>query len=201
MRRRAFAGIPAQALLQATFFEAHVKQQRVITDEHLHAATARLGSSATAVDELRALVKQDQLPLVRLLQTEPLQMQAFHLSFQEFYAMRALVEGGARSLPDFRIGDVWWTNAVLMGVQTGDAVGVKFIAAAGLEVAPSVHGASKEAAWRLRTVAALVGEGGVRPRRGGLVLCALRRPSPSAKLGTNSVSVSGTRPIRLSTAA
>ena len=133
----------AVALLQATFFEAHADQQRVVTEKHLGAAAARVGDEA--VKELRDLVVRDRLPLVRLLQAEPLQMQAFHLSFQEFYAMRAVSEGGAR-LPGFR-WDVWWTNAVFMGVQTGDAFGERFVEAAGLE-----------APWRRGVVTALARE-------------------------------------------
>ena len=137
----------AMALLRATFFEAHAAQQRIITEEHLKAAARRVGG---AVGELRERILQDRLPLLRLLQAEPLQMQAFHLSFQEFYAMRALVEGGARSLPNFRIGDVWWTNAVLMGVQTGDSFGDALVEAAGLATGQG---------WRSRLVTALAHEG------------------------------------------
>jgi hypothetical protein len=102
------------ALLQATFFEAHAAQQRVITAAHFDAAARQLGCGAEA---LRARVLQDRLPLLRVLQEAPLQMQAFHLSFQEFYAMRALADGSGRALANFRVGDPWWTNAVLMGVH------------------------------------------------------------------------------------
>ena len=43
------------------------------------AAATRLGAgSRDALEELRALVTSDRLPLLRLLQSEPLQMQAFH---------------------------------------------------------------------------------------------------------------------------
>ena len=111
----------ACALLQATFFEAHADEQRIITEAHLAAAAARIGArigmaaAQRAAGELRALVARDRLPLVRLLEAEPLQMQAFHLSCQEYYAMRAISEGGV-ALPSFAWG-VWWTNAVLMGVQ------------------------------------------------------------------------------------
>ena len=131
------------ALLEATFFEAHAAQQRIITEVHLEAAARRVNVSAI---ELRKRVEQDRLPLLRLLQAEPLEMQAFHLSFQEYYAMRALAARGSHSLPDFRVGDVWWTNAVLMGVQTGDAFGENFAEAAGL--APGDG-------WRARLVGAL----------------------------------------------
>ena len=146
----------AQALLQATFFEAHVEQQRVITEEHLQAAAARLGSGA--IDELRSLVLKDQLPLMRLLHAEPLQMQAFHLSFQEFYAMRALRDDHALELPQFH-WEVWWSNAVRMGVQTGAKFGDAFADAAGLQRIEASKASEPSEAWRARIVSALVKEG------------------------------------------
>ena len=137
------------ALLQATFFEAHAAQQRVITAAHLDAAARQLGCGAEA---LRARVLQDRLPLLRVLQEAPLQMQAFHLSFQEFYAMRALADGSGRALANFRVGDPWWTNAVLMGVQEGDAFGERFVEVAGL-------GGTMGEGWRACLVTALAHAG------------------------------------------
>ena len=43
--------------------------------------------------EVRERVAQDRLPLLSLLQPDPLQMQSSHLSFQEYYAARALRSG------------------------------------------------------------------------------------------------------------
>jgi hypothetical protein len=137
------------ALLQATFFEAHAAQQRVITAAHFDAAARQLGCGAEA---LRARVLQDRLPLLRVLQEAPLQMQAFHLSFQEFYAMRALADGSGRALANFRVGDPWWTNAVLMGVQEGDAFGERFVEVAGL-------GGTMGEGWRACLVTALAHAG------------------------------------------
>jgi ankyrin repeat protein len=153
----------AHALLHATFFEAHAAEQRIITEAHLAAAAVRIGArigmaaAQRAADELRALVARDGLPLMRLLEAEPLQMQAFHLSFQEYYAMRVIGEGGV-PLPSFAWG-LWWTNAVLMGVQAGGAAfGDAFVQAAQL---PAAEGAAVPAheAWRLRVLATLVREG------------------------------------------
>ena len=134
----------AMDLLQATLFEAHCKEERIVTEEHLSSASSR--SSSGAADELRSLVLQDRLPLLRLLKAEPLQMQAFHLSFQEYYAMRAIC-GGA-SLPAFG-WSAWWTNAVQMGVQVGDEFGSQF--GVGLE--------GGEQGWRIRLVRSLVKKG------------------------------------------
>ena len=157
------AGKPSDAaltLMRATFFEAHKDQQRVITDKHLQAAAAYLSSSRSTVDELHTLVTSDRLPLLRLLQSEPeLQMQAFHLSFQEFYAMCALRDGDGDklALPQFK-WDVWWSNAVRMGVQTGDKFGAAFANAVGLpHVAES--SSTETETWRARVVAGLGREG------------------------------------------
>ena len=140
----------AKALLQATLFQAHAAEQRIVTEAHLEEAAASpagLRDTAKAAGELRSLVLADQLPLLRLLQPEPLQMQAFHLSFQEFYAMRAVSAGAP--LPAFAWG-VWWSNAVRMGVQTGDSFGDKFADAAGLPAGE---------AWQMRVAQALVERG------------------------------------------
>ena len=110
---------------------------------------------SSAIDELRSLILKDQLPLVRLLQAEPLQMQAFHLSFQEFFAMCALRDDRALQLPQFQ-WEVWWSNAVHMGVQTGAKFGDAFADAAGLQ---SSEASKPSEAWRARIVAALVKEG------------------------------------------
>lgn len=175
----------AQALLQATFFEAHVEQQRVITEKHLQTAADSLGSGA--IDELRSLVLKDQLPLMRLLHAEPLQMQAFHLSFQEFYAMCA-VRDRALPLPQFRWA-VWWSNAVHMGVQTGAKFGDAFADAAGLQridAGLQRIEASKASepgeAWRARIVSALVKEGLPSPWLATVVEAARGGPKDAAQL-------------------
>ena len=55
-------------------------------------AVASLPSEATrAVSAVRVRVAQDKLPLLSLLQVEPLKMQSSHLSFQEYYAARAIL--------------------------------------------------------------------------------------------------------------
>ena len=114
----------AKQLLQAVFFEAHVDKQRIITESHLLAAVERTRQQAAAT-ELRNLVANDQLPLMR--PVDGTQMQAFHLSIQEYYAMREVCGGEVR-LPNFD-WDVWWMNAVLMGMQIGDEFGDKFVEA------------------------------------------------------------------------
>ena len=47
-----------------------------------------------ALAMVRRRVAHDELPLLSLLQTEPLQLQSSHLSFQEYYAAKALCKEG-----------------------------------------------------------------------------------------------------------
>ena len=140
-------------LLRAVFFEAHAREQRVITMEHIEAAARTVGHEA--VGELVDLVTRDQLPLVRLLEKEPLQMQAAHLSFQEFGAMRALCEIPALQLRGFA-WSAWWTNAARMGVECGSEFGRRFVEAVGMEDS-ATQDVTEGEQWRVRVVSALVG--------------------------------------------
>lgn len=59
--------------------------------KRIEEAYSRLpGSLQALVTSIRERVVQDRLPLLSLLQPEPLQMQSSHLSFQEFHAARAM---------------------------------------------------------------------------------------------------------------
>ena len=68
-------------LLQAVFFEAHTRQQRIITHKHIEVAANKLRRIGM-MNSLLELVKRDRMPLLTLLQVEPLELQAAHLSFQ-----------------------------------------------------------------------------------------------------------------------
>jgi hypothetical protein len=79
-----------------------------------------------AVAQVRERVGQDRLPLLSLLQVEPLQMQSAHLSFQEFFAAQAICTGKYRlpegSPPPWQ-WPAFWANAVTLGSEMGDAFG------------------------------------------------------------------------------
>ena len=74
------------------------------------------------VRTVRDRVCQDRLPLLTLLQSDPLQMQSSHLSFQEFYAARAL-QSGAFLLPPAASEpwrwSAWWSNTLRLGAEMG----------------------------------------------------------------------------------
>ena len=113
-------------------------------------AEERLRASATAVHAaceaklshamhealrtVRERVKRDELPLLSLLQAEPLQMQASHLSFQEYFAARALCEEGTAlsGAPPWQ-WPAWWANAVKLGEEMGEPFARGLLRAAGVE--------------------------------------------------------------------
>ena len=74
-----------------------------------------------ALFEVRRRVENDELPLLSLLQAEPLQLQSSHLSFQEYFAARTLCEKGtvlSGALP--WQWPAWWSNALKLGAEMGD---------------------------------------------------------------------------------
>eukprot|EP00900_Chrysochromulina_parva_P017838 jgi/Chrpa1/26055/Chrysochromulina_OHIO_Genome00027749-RA len=88
-----------------------------------------------AVAEVRERVGQDRLPLLSLLQVEPLQMQSAHLSFQEYFAAHAICSGKYRlpegSPPPWQ-WPAFWANAVVLGSEMGDGFGRGLLRTAGV---------------------------------------------------------------------
>jgi len=99
-----------------------------------------------AVAEVRERVGQDRLPLLSLLQVEPLQMQSAHLSFQEFFAANAIGSGKYRlpegSPPPWQ-WPAFWANTVMLGSEMGDGFGRGLLRAAG------VTGDTLDLSWKL----------------------------------------------------
>jgi Ran GTPase-activating protein (RanGAP) involved in mRNA processing and transport len=75
----------------------------------------------------------DALPLLSLVQSEPLRLQSSHLSFQEYFAASALCEEGTKlsGTPPWQ-WPAWWANAVELGAQMGDGFGRGLLRAAGV---------------------------------------------------------------------
>ena len=85
-----------------------------------------------ALSTVRARVLKDELPLLSLLQAEPLQLQSSHLSFQEYFAVCALCEEGAvlSGAPPWQ-WPAWWANVVTLGAERGESFGRGLLRAAG----------------------------------------------------------------------
>lgn len=78
-----------------------------------------------ALAEVRHRVARDELPLLSLLTAKPLLMQSSHLSFQEYFAARALCEDNSifsLGVPPWR-WSAWWANSVRLGLEMGGAFG------------------------------------------------------------------------------
>jgi len=119
MLTRAQTSVNLAPILQAVFLEAHVAQRRVITEVHLEAAAQQVSNGDRALKVLRDSIRADAIPLLSLLKARPLELQAAHLTFQEFFAARAIAEGSKRlSTPPWAL-PVGWANAVRLGLEMG----------------------------------------------------------------------------------
>ena len=96
-----------------------------------------------AMQTVRDKVGQDRLPLLSLLQPFPLQMQSSHLSFQEFYAARA-IRSGAFLLPAGAAEpwrwSAWWSNTLRLGGEMGEPFAKGLIASIGMSTSQVEHG-------------------------------------------------------------
>jgi hypothetical protein len=101
-----------------------------------HVACAAL--PAVAEEALRAVrerVAQDRLPLLSLLEAEPLLMRSSHLSFQEYFTARAICTGKhrlPRDSPPWKWGP-FWANVVKLGCENGTTFGSGLLLTAGVE--------------------------------------------------------------------
>ena len=82
-------------------------------------------NSEQSLELLKELALKERLPLLSLLQARPLKVQTAHLSFQEFYAASAVCDGVKLPTPPWEV-PVFWTNAVRLGLDMGDAFGRGF---------------------------------------------------------------------------
>ena len=146
LNRGGATSVELRRLLQAIFFEAHMAEQRVINDEQLNEAVLALerpeelaaiqqlagynvGAKVRAeveklpkatrelLEEVRRRVVQDELPLLSLLQVEPLQLQSSHLSFQEYFTARAICDGARLKGKKPWEWSVWWANTITIGSE------------------------------------------------------------------------------------
>ena len=107
--------------LRAVFFEAHAAEQRVITMNHVDLAAAHVGASnAAGVHALVAMAAREALPLLTILKAEPRQLQASHLSVQEYFVARSICEE-SRPLPTppWQLS-CWWAHTLQLGVTMGE---------------------------------------------------------------------------------
>ena len=86
------------------------------------------------MEQLKEAVLRDRMPLISLLQLQPLQMQAAHLSFQEYFVARALCTGEWRLPSPPWEWSAFWDNTLDLGTQMGEhEFGSGLLRAAGLD--------------------------------------------------------------------
>jgi len=145
-------------LLEATFFEAHAAEVRDFGDEQLNRAALALfvpdklqeqhpglnldvacatlpAEAKAALRAVRERVARDRLPLLSLLEAEPLRMRSSHLSFQEYFTVRAICTGNhrlPRDSPPWKWGP-FWANVTKLGGENGTTFGDGLLRAADVE--------------------------------------------------------------------
>ena len=90
-------------------------------------------ATRVALTEIRRRVADDTLPLLSLLEADPLRVQSSHLSFQEFFACRELCEGRKLSGSQPWQWSAWWANAATLGADMGDQFALGLLQAANVE--------------------------------------------------------------------
>ena len=108
-----------------------------------------------------------------------MQLQSSHLSFQEYFAARAICEGAQLSGVLPWQWPAWWANMVKIGIEMGDSFGK------GLLLASGVNGDSLDLAQKL---------GGNRPTVLS-VLTAVMKFLTSVDLSFNTLGAEGAKPI------
>ena len=105
-------------LLRLVFMHAHRVGRRVINSELI---TAAIGSDAPWLERQ---IRHDRVPLLSMLQTDPLEVQAPHLSFQEFMVALA-IQDDATKLPVQSLEklDAFWANVIRLGSGLGEQFG------------------------------------------------------------------------------
>jgi hypothetical protein len=100
-----------------------------------HACAALPTEAQETLRAVRERVAQDRLPLLSLLEAEPLLMRSSHLSFQEYFAVRAICTGKHRlpsDSPPWKWGP-FWANVVKMGSENRASFGAGLLRAAGVD--------------------------------------------------------------------
>ena len=121
------SGLNEVAFLQRAM-DASAPAVRAACDAHLSEAMREV------LRTVRERVLVDALPLLSLWQSEPLQLQSSHLSFQEYFAAIALCDEGTElsGTPPWQ-WPAWWANVVKLGAEMqGDRFGRGLLRAAGV---------------------------------------------------------------------
>ena len=125
---RASSGLVGETAALQRAMDARAPAVRAACEAHLSEAMCEV------LRTVRERVLVDALPLLSLWQSEPLQLQSSHLSFQEYFAAIALCDEGTElsGTPPWQ-WPAWWANTVKLGAEIpGDRFGRGLLRAAGV---------------------------------------------------------------------
>jgi hypothetical protein len=128
LRSSGLVGMVGEMAALQRAMDASAPAVRVACEAHLSEAMREV------LRTVRERVLVDALPLLSVWQSEPLQLQSSHLSFQEYFAAIALCEEGTElsGTPPWH-WPAWWANAVKLGAEIpGDRFGRGLLRAAGV---------------------------------------------------------------------
>ena len=122
-RRVAWVRVKSSGLAKAAFLAEYGDEARSMRVRE--AVSALPIEMRDALQTVRERVAQDRLPLLSLLQADPLEVQSSHLSFQEYFAANAICKGWRLSKAAVAPWQwpVWWANALRLGGEMGDDFG------------------------------------------------------------------------------
>jgi hypothetical protein len=119
------------SILKRVFLEAHQAEQRVIDEKLVYQVACAPPSLQRAAHVLVELVLQGRVPLLSLLQAQPLQVQASHLSFQEYYVALAILDGSPLPCSPWELS-AFWANTIRLGAGLGLDFAKQLATAAGV---------------------------------------------------------------------
>ena len=122
----------------------------------MHASALKCATPARSYPKQRAMRlprcatvwRATALPLLSLLQAEPLELQSSHLSFQEYFAACAICEEGTvlSGSPPWQ-WPAWWANALAIGEEMGEPFATGLVRAARIDTG-QVLNLSEKLGWR-----------------------------------------------------
>jgi hypothetical protein len=113
-------------LVRNLFLKVHMQERRIITLADVFQVGQALRTNGSTVDSLVQSIKDDGMPLFTVLQWEPLEFQAVHLTYQEYLAAQAL---RLSQLPDDLlippwVWSPWFANFSSFGCNMGTLIGL-----------------------------------------------------------------------------
>jgi len=126
-------GLKLGMLLRKLYVHAMWAERRVIDGDLIKTA---VGEDAPWLIEC---IRRDRVPLLSLLQAEPLEVQAPHLSFQEFMVAQAIADGAELPVKSVEQLRPSWANVMRLGAGLGEGFCLALAERLGLSVVEALQ--------------------------------------------------------------